>query len=127
MPPPFFRRWMTSWIQTKPLCQLFKMIYLHWHWSTKSGHHRGHSQHIRFFRSHLHSAIWGLVWCGMITPKPIPNHWLTNGNVLWNSTLVPHQHLIFLKANNFSSWTKSWNLIHGMDCWFMPCIATASW
>ena len=38
--------------------------------------------------SHSFSAIGGRIWCGMFTPKPTPNHWLTNGSVPWDSVLA---------------------------------------
>ena len=94
------RRWMTSWIQTGPLCQLFEIIYPRWHWSTKWGHHGGFFPPLWRYHKHAHSAIRGQNWCGMLIPKPTPSYWLTNGSIPWDSALARLHNLVFLKAND---------------------------
>ena len=65
-----------------------------------------------FMTSYIHSysAIGDLAWCRMITPKPIPNHWLTNRNVPWISAWTL-QLLAFQNANDALCWAKTWILI----------------
>ena len=89
------RKWMTSWIITRPPCRLFEMIYSRWYWSTKWGHYGGPSPLLWCFHSHSHCTIEGRVWCGIVTPKPTPNHWLMNGNVPWDSALALRSYLPF--------------------------------
>lgn len=69
----------------------------------------------------------GLVWCGMLTLKSIVNPLLMNRSVLWDFKLEPQQLLAFQRLITVCIGPNHGSYHHGVVCWFMHCIAKASW